>query len=144
MVTPEPVIEPVIKPAAAASSAAAADAAAAICSHSPVPSTGKARRVRSSGIVTWTDSDREEAERLERETPQDLLVAAVQQVVADGKEPVPGRVSMALDSLARRRRAEKAAAARRQAVEKRARAELDPEAVDVGRRLLAARGLRVP
>jgi hypothetical protein len=100
--------------------------------------------VRSSGIVTWTDSDREEAERLERETPQDLLVAAVQQVVADGKEPVPGRVSMALDSLARRRRAEKAAAARRQAVEKRARAELDPEAVDVGRRLLAARGLRVP
>lgn len=55
----------------------------------------KARRVRASGIVTWTQEDEEEALRLEAGTTADRLAAAVA-AASDHGDPLPGRVGAAL------------------------------------------------
>lgn len=77
----------------------------------------KARRVRSSGVVTYYDHDVIEAERLEVETPPEELRTAVTALHAAGREAVPGRVARELEQRRRaankeeRRRAEAARAA---------------------------------
>ena len=78
-----------------------ASAAAAHLSRSHFPKTKirpadrKARRVRPSGIVTWTGDDEDEAARLETATPPARLAAAVSDAQAHG-DPLPGRVAAAL------------------------------------------------
>lgn len=52
----------------------------------------KKRRVRESGIVTWVDEDQGQALLIEQTNTQPEISAAVQALLAAGKEPVPGLV----------------------------------------------------
>lgn len=56
---------------------------------------------RPSGVVTWVIGDLALAEKLEAETPPEILAEAVAAVSATGKDPVPGLVAR---HLARQRR----------------------------------------
>lgn len=120
------------------------DAAAALQLKNPPPAPthvsagGKRRRVRPSGIVTWTDDDENEAVRIEREAPADDIAAAVLalQQAGRGADPVPGRVGAELARLGAQRQAAERAAARRAEVEAAFRP-VDPAAAAVGRRLFA-------
>jgi len=94
---------------------AAVHAAAAPQQSSANPATGKRRRVRRSGIVTWTEDDAVEAERIEMTVSSSDLACAVESVRQSGREPVPGLVARELDRIRRARKAEVAAQARRSA-----------------------------
>lgn len=124
------------------------DAAAAPLVNPPTPTPGSAigkrRRVRPSGIVTWTDDDSDEAARIERETGVDDVALAVLALEQAGKEPVPGRVGAELARLLTQRQAADQAATRQAEVgaafEFRVDLTADPAAVAAaaaGRRQLA-------
>lgn len=57
------------------------------------PRSGKKRRVRPSGIVTWTADDVQEAAELEASTPPEELTTAVARLRVKNKQPVPGLVA---------------------------------------------------
>jgi hypothetical protein len=103
----------------------------------PAHVTGKQRRVRPSGIVTWTSDDVAEAERLEKETSPGEMAAAVQSVRSSGKESVPGLVAAELERMRRRREAEAAAQERRSAAA--ATPPDDPDVIARGQAFLEAR-----
>lgn len=66
----------------------------------------KKRRIRASGIVTWTADDVDEAEKLEASTPPEELAAAVGAFDDRNKDPVPGLVQKQLKERALRRKKE--------------------------------------
>jgi len=70
--------------------------------------SGKRRRERPSGLVSWTPDDEVEAERMEADMdlPPDGLAAAIAAVRAAGKQPVPGLVARELERLIAARKAE--------------------------------------
>ena len=91
---------------------------------------GKARRVRESGLVTWTQTDVTNALKIEDAEPPETLHDAVAEAHRRGKEPLPGTVSLILQE--RRDAAASAALAARAAArlaridaDSRRRAELD-------------------
>ena len=61
----------------------------------------KQRRIRPSGIVTWTSNDVEEAVSLESIHVADLIAAAVSALILSDKEPVPGRVGREIQRMER-------------------------------------------
>ncbi|MDP2433767.1 MAG: hypothetical protein Q8O33_17335 [Pseudomonadota bacterium] len=103
-------------PAAACSVAAPpVSGHAAACSskpaNTPVPQPHidkrvKRRRVRPSGIITWTPDDEAEAERLEASRFPAKIEAAVITLKAAGKQPVPGLVAREIDRQMAREQAE--------------------------------------
>jgi hypothetical protein len=85
-------------------------AAAPQSSSTPTPSPaggqqGKRRGRRGSGIVTWYDSDIQEAERIELQHDPEDIKQAVKSLENQCLEPVPGRVEKELERLVRAREA---------------------------------------
>lgn len=111
--------------------AAAGAAAAGAAANNKQEAAAKSRRVRASGLVCWTADDQEAAATLEAEAAGADLQAAVGALIADGKEPVPGRVA---------REVQRARGAREQAERAKAREENGP--VVAARRRAAQRSLR--
>lgn len=116
----------------------ATDGAAAPPAIRTTSAAGKRRRVRPSGIVTWTDDDDLEAERIERDHSENEIGAAIMALAGTGKQPVPGLITGEIerqrrtrlaDAQADRRRADVVAAARQHAV-------LDPKTLESGKKLL--------
>lgn len=123
-------------------SAHGGDAAASrINPPTPVTAGGKRRRVRPSGIVTWTGDDDAEAARIEREAPDDIA-AAVSALQQAGKDPVPGRVGAKLASLAAQRQAAGLAASRQAEIEAAFRFAVDLDADPVAA-AVAAKGKEI-
>lgn len=98
--------------------------------------TQKRRTRRPSGIVTWTPDDLPEAAQIEQQHSADDISAAVAELVAVGKEPVPGLIAREIE----RQRRERDATDRRAAAEAAHQARLNtpPGKVDAETR---ARGL---
>lgn len=94
-------------PALPGGGAAAAPSNTSPPSHTPAHGgqQGKARRRRQSGVVTWNDNDIQEAERIEQQHPHEDIHEAVKCLEKQCLEPVPGRVMMELERLARVRQA---------------------------------------
>ena len=109
------------KHARASRACAPADAGAAATSKIE----GKARRVRPSGLVTWTQADIQNCAKLEdAELPQ-ALQAAVAEAWLRGKQPLPGVVAAILEErrvAAARAAAAAQAAARIEQIERASRA----------------------
>lgn len=86
-----------------------------------VPTLGKRRRRRPSGIVTWDSADVEAAEEIERTHDRSAIQAAIDAVLSRiKKDPVPGLVLQELERMERSRTldAQRAAdAGRRQAAQ---------------------------
>lgn len=99
---------------------------------------GKRRRVRPSGIVTWTDDDGLEAERIEREHSEGEIGAAIMALAGAGKQPVPGLIAGEIERQRRTRQADEQAASRHAAAEAAAVPVLDPEALENVKKLLPA------
>ena len=110
---------------------------AAAAQHIPATApSGKRRRTRPSGIVTWLLGDDAEAEQIEKWAAPEELAAAVQSVLSFGRDPVPGLVSREIERLRRRRESEAAAQARRAAA---SALPADPEAAARGRAFIESR-----
>lgn len=67
---------------------------------------GKRRRVRTSGLLTWTPDDEAEAEKIESSQIADDIAAAVAAIKAAGKQPVPGLVGREIERRTAKRAAE--------------------------------------
>lgn len=77
-----------------------------------IRTTGKRRRVRASGIVTWTDDDDLEAKRIEREHSENEISAAIMALAGTSKQPVPGLIAAEIERQRRTRQAEEIYASR--------------------------------
>lgn len=99
---------------------------------------GKRRRVRASKIVTWDDSDTEEALRIEADHDKAAIADAIAALAEVGKEPVPGRVEREIQQATRKREAEARQAEQRAAAETTHRADIkvNDEAIRAGRAML--------
>lgn len=98
------------------------------------PSVAKRRRVRASGIVTWTIDDELLADALEREYSEELIKATI----AAMDNPLPGIVQA---ELLRQVKAQHAAAAldkiqQRSSLDFVSEMRADPDAIEAGKRLL--------
>jgi hypothetical protein len=134
--------KPSIQPAAAVHAAAPLQVTTPPPASTPA-TTGKRRRVRPSGIVTWTQDDEPEADRIERDSVPDDLASAIKAVLASGRQPVPGIVAHEIERIATRRAAEAAAQARREAAS--ATPPTDPDAAKRGLALISRlRARRAP
>lgn len=105
---------------------APADAGAAATSKKE----GKARQVRPSGLVTWTQADTSNASKIEDAEPPEALQDAVAEANRRGKEPLPGVVAAILEErrvAAARAAAAAQAAARIEQIERASRARADRE-----------------
>lgn len=100
---------------------------------------GKRRKKRDSGIVTWDAEDIAEAEDVEARLSPDQIRAAVAALIASGKQPVPGLVSLEAERQQQQRATAERSAAAEAARQVRLHAQLsssDLAAVERGRNLL--------
>ncbi len=98
----------------------------------------KKRRLRRSGIVTWTPEDQEQAGLVEQSSGEHEILAAVQALVAAGKEPVPGLVQQQIQKqqLTQKKQDQQRAAEAAHAAALARGMDHDPEALAKGQQLI--------